>query len=234
MTVKLVGRADVTQSGILGQDYIWMTKFTAVATGDVTEMRFRVGTTVLSYIYIGIYADSSGAPAALLGQTAITEVAAGEPRVVTVTLDSAIPVIYGTGYWIAFTTSKDFASYKTETAVFKYKVQTSFLPLPNPAGTGYTSITTYSVIVAGWGIASKMAVLRVHNPTTLSWTYIIKLLIGGVEKASWTQAVAAQQTVDLTAVVTMAAGSYAVTATVMETTTSTNLGSFNLGTITFS
>ena len=76
--------------------------------------------------------------------------------------------------------------------------------------------------------STHSATLQVRNPTTANWTYLIKLLIGGVEKASWTQAIAAGQTVNLTATITMPAtgGCYAVTVTVVETSTNTDLGIF--------
>ena len=39
--------------------------------------------------------------------------------------------------------------YKTETAVTKYKAA-AYGALPNPAGTGYTNVTTYSCVLSTW------------------------------------------------------------------------------------
>lgn len=149
MTIKLVGRDDIAISGPNGANYIVMTKFTAVATGNVTEMRFRVAASVAGNVTIGIYADSSGSPAALLGQKA-TAVSSGLERVITVALDSAISVVNGTPYWIAFNSSAAIVGAKTETGVRKYKAAT-YAPLPDPAGTGYSDDTAYQDITAGWG-----------------------------------------------------------------------------------
>jgi len=131
-----------------------MTRWAAVATGDVTEMRFRVAASTAGNVTIGIYADSSGSPAALLGQKAVA-VSSGAERVITVSLDSAIPVTNGTYYWIAFNSDASLVGAKFEAGTRKYKSY-SYGPLPDPAGSGYANDTAYNDITAGWGIEGQV------------------------------------------------------------------------------
>ena len=149
--IKLVGRDDVALGASHDANYISTVKFTAVATGNVTEMRFRAKANVASNVYIGIYADSGGSPAALLGQKTVA-VSSGAERVIIVALDSAIPVVSGTAYWIAHVCTVSVVGLKAETSIRKTKAWT-YAALPNPAGTGWTDDgANWSDITAGWGV----------------------------------------------------------------------------------
>jgi hypothetical protein len=164
MTTKLVGRDDITGTTTNGPNYIVMTKWAAVATGDVTEMKFRVPASTAGNVTIGIYADSSGSPAALLGQKEVS-VSSGASRVITVALDSPIPVTNGVYYWIAFNSSNTVVRANYQTATRKYKAY-SYGALPDPAGSDYADDTTFCDVTAGWGTTGQLQ----YGSATLSGT----------------------------------------------------------------
>jgi hypothetical protein len=150
MTVQLIGRDDVAISTPNFANYILMTKYTASASGSVTELRFRAVASTTGNVTIGMYADSGGEPTGNpLGQKAVA-VSSGAERVITVTLDSPISVVSGTAYWIAYNSDATLVGAKQETAVRRYK-SAAYAALPSPVGTGYTPETTYSDITSGWG-----------------------------------------------------------------------------------
>lgn len=155
MTVKLVGRDDIALSNVSAEGYLIGTQFTANASGDVTEIRFRVAYGISGEVYIGIYTDSGGSPSVLLGQKHVS-VSAGEERVITATLDSAIAVVNGTLYWIV-SVSQAYPGIVGERAEYghtlKYR-EYPYAPLPNPAGSGWTTETDHCSISAGWGTAA--------------------------------------------------------------------------------
>ena len=144
---KLVGRDNAVLDATYPEDSICMSKFTATATGNVIAMRFRARNAAAGNIYIGMYADAAGAPAALLGQKEVA-VTSGVERAISVALDSAIPVVSGTAYWIAINSNAPIVGAKMEISVRKYK-DYAYGPLPNPAGVGYTDNTTDCGITAG-------------------------------------------------------------------------------------
>lgn len=150
MTVKLLGRDDVAASGAINANTISLLKYTAPATGVVTEIRCRVAAGVAGNTRIGIYADSSGQPGALLATTASTAISSGAARVVTIALLADLNVTAGTAYWIGSNSDAAVVGYKTEAVVHKYKV-TAYAALPDPAGSGYTDDATLGDITSGWG-----------------------------------------------------------------------------------
>jgi hypothetical protein len=155
MTVKLVGRDDTAKTTGLAGYYIWMTKYTASASGICSEIQIRVGNSVSGNIIVGIYADSYGSPGALLATTASTSISSGSERSVTISLVSSISITNGQDYWIAANSSAaNILCRKSETSVNKYKSYT-YGALPDPAGSGYTNDTANSLIASGWGTTTQ-------------------------------------------------------------------------------
>ncbi len=168
MTVKLAGRDDVAASTANGSNNILMTKYTASATGGATEIKLRVMASVAGNVTIGIYADSAGAPAALLGTSSSTAVSSGAEREITIALLAEVQITSGTAYWVAFNSSANIVAAKSEVAVRKYK-GAAYGALPDPAGAGYTDETTYTDVTSIWGHtdATVSAVLITATATVL-------------------------------------------------------------------
>jgi hypothetical protein len=158
MTTKLVGRDDVAASGFSAEaNRVFLTKYTAVATGTLTEIHVRVKANAAGNIILGIYADDgtgnnpTGNPLATTASTAVTS---GSERSVTVALTSSLSVTTGTVYWLACNNDcGNIFGYKTEASRYFYKNLT-YGALPSPYGTGWTGpTTTEEIIIAGWGNA---------------------------------------------------------------------------------
>lgn len=87
-----------TQAG--GNPGAW--KYAALASGTVTELGFRTDARVQDFtsMALGIYADASGVPGALLGSGSVAKTGDGTSQWVTVT-GLSINVTLGTSYWLA-------------------------------------------------------------------------------------------------------------------------------------
>jgi len=147
MTIKLVGADDAAGSATTA-NYFVLTKFTAVASGDMTE--FRVKSAVSGYVKCALYADNSGEPGALI--TAMNTgqaVSGGGWETLSFT---STPIVSGTVYWLAINISVDGAvQYFNGSGITRYKAATySTFTFPNPAGSGFIPLTAY-LIEAGWG-----------------------------------------------------------------------------------
>jgi hypothetical protein len=149
-TTLLIGRSDVALSLANGANYVVMTKFQAAYTGRVEEIHLRVKASTSGNVTLGVYADSSGSPGALLATTASTLVSSDSERYLTIALTSSLAVTYGTYYWIAFNSDVSIVGARVETSTRRYKAY-AYASLPDPAGSGYSSDTTYGDITAGWG-----------------------------------------------------------------------------------
>jgi len=136
-----------TQTYALGT--IVMSKFTADKGGIVTSLKFTCVASVGGNVVLGLYADSAGSPAALLGQTASAAVASGAKRVVEVALAASIRIEAGTVYWIAFNSSAAFVRYygASSSGTTKYQAA-AYAALPDPAGAGYSDATYSSLVLA--------------------------------------------------------------------------------------
>jgi hypothetical protein len=152
MTVKLVGADDITATGNEYYNNFILCKFTAVASGNMTE--FRVKSAVAGNVKCALYADNAGAPGALITAMNTGHAVAGSGWE---TLDfTSTPIVLGTVYWLAI----DFdtigaVTYKSSGGVLRYKTATySTFSFPDPAGTGFSSLTYYDLI-AGWGTAGQ-------------------------------------------------------------------------------
>ena len=78
-----------------------------------------------------------------------------------------------------------------------------------------------------------VAHIALRNPTGTAWNYQVNLLIGSTTVMTKTQQVSGGATVQIEGNVTMpSAGTFAVTAHVIEASLGIDLGSFNLGTVT--
>jgi hypothetical protein len=153
--VKLIGRDDVARdAGGCNPNELHVVKFVAESSGNVMEIRFRAYPYIAANVMVGMYADNAGAPGALLGQKEVV-VSSGADRIISVPLDTAIPVSSGTAYWFGHNQSATQLSLRNEAGVRKARTY-SYGTLPNPAGTGFWALS-YNTIISGWGMAGEVA-----------------------------------------------------------------------------
>jgi hypothetical protein len=128
-------------------DYVLMLRFQAVASGNITKIKFKAGEN--GTIKVAVYADNSGEPGALLNAVnTATSVTADTESVITI---ASTPVTSGTYYWLAFSEDAGQRYYYTGSGygTRRYKAITySGYSFPDPAGSGYTG-DTYDVYIAG-------------------------------------------------------------------------------------
>ena len=146
-TQKLVGADDATGTQD-GANYILLTKFQAVATGQITEFKVKSGAT--GQAKVAIYANSSGEPGARLSynDTAQNVVAGWNTLSIP-----ALNVTSGTYYWLGVNVSVNNAVQwiTGSSSNFRYKAATfSTFTWPDPAGTGYSSSSArQNLLLAG-------------------------------------------------------------------------------------
>jgi parallel beta-helix repeat protein len=145
---KLIGAdASTTSDASNASNYFILSRFTATASGDMTE--FRVRCTAAGNIKVAVYADNSGEPGSLLNSVSSTPVTVVGWN--TITFPST-PIISGYSYWLAFCSDGNIVGAKAGTGVRRFKPATfsTFTTFPSNAGTGFTSDTTYYDVTAGW------------------------------------------------------------------------------------
>jgi hypothetical protein len=151
MATKLVGADDITATGNEGKNYFFLNKFTAVASGTMTE--FRVKSAVAGNVKCALYADSGGEPGALIIAMNTGQAVTGSGwQTLSFTPTS---ITNGVAYWLAICIDTAGAvTYKAGGGTYRYKVATySTFTFPNPAGSGFTNYDGYD-IEAGWETAT--------------------------------------------------------------------------------
>ncbi len=149
MTHKLIGADDGTIDANGTNDYFLLQKFTAVFNGTLSEFRVKVSANV--NVKAAVYADSAGEPGARLAKKdAGTACTAGWN---TITLEGTCSIVSGTVYWLAVNFDAPQVGADSATGVYRYKVATyATWTFPDPAGTGFSSGTSYVHFFAGWGL----------------------------------------------------------------------------------
>jgi len=148
-TGKLIGSGTVGTTSIL-KDYFRLSKFTADATGNVTEI--KVYGTANGNAKVAIYADNAGAPGAL--KTANNDsqaVTANQWNTLTI---GSTYLESGVVYWLAINFDIDsvMQTRTTGTGTDRYKSAAySGFSFPDPAGSGFTT-GTRAYNIAGWGV----------------------------------------------------------------------------------
>lgn len=149
-TEILVGSGDGTIDAQYLKNYFCPTKFTASTTGTCSEVRIKVSGN--GNVKVAIYADSAGEPGARLAkQDTPAAVTTGWN---TIALEASCSLTINTVYWLAFITDTDsIVGYDTHAAVaLRYRAETySTFTFPDPAGSGFSSITDRTTFIAGWG-----------------------------------------------------------------------------------
>jgi len=172
-TSKLVGHDDATGASSASGYFRWG-KFTAIATGSMTEFRLKAG--VNANVRVALYSDNAGQPGTLLNSVASTGVVIGWN---TITFPST-DIVSGTTYWLAhITETTGGVQYVTETGTGNsaYKVGTFYDAWPT---SGWIVADNFSHLVAGWGTpyevilpSSIVQATAVGEPTVTMGTPII-------------------------------------------------------------
>ncbi len=189
MTVKLFGKDDTTATYTSSANFFELEQYVAVASGTCTELHCHVMASKSGNVRMAVYADNSGAPGAMLGYTAATAITSGSERSVTIQLVSSFSMVYGTAYWIAFVTDTSALLGNTgDTGVIDYK-SWAYGALPDPAGSGWTYLTTRNFIQSGWGTID----VTVNAPTaTVSSQAYATTTTGGAKSSPPTATVSSQ------------------------------------------
>jgi hypothetical protein len=173
-TQKLIG-ADVSDSGNNPHNlgYIFLTRFTAESSGNITEIRVKSGTS--GSIKVAIYTDSGGEPGALVNATTSgTPVAAGWN---TVSIPSTA-VTAGTNYWLAVRMDAVGAAlWNPASGTMRYKGGIDFgAAWPDTAGSGYTN-GAYHSLIAGWGTVSTQKLIGADSGDSGSNIHAANMLV---------------------------------------------------------
>jgi len=147
-TVRLVGSA-TDGTNFTGADYFTLGKFTAIATGTLSEI--KIYALASGNVKVAIYADNAGEPGALIVANN-TGQAVTLNQWNTLTIGSA-QITQGTVYWIACNADTSGAiTRNTGAGTQRYKVATySGFTFPDPAGSDFTN-QVYEYARAGWGV----------------------------------------------------------------------------------
>jgi hypothetical protein len=144
-TQKLIGAADTTATGNEDPNYLLLDKFTAEATGSLSQIKIKAG--AAGNVKVAIYSDVSGSPGSLLSAVNTgTSVTTGwnNISITTTTITS------GTAYWLALISDSYCMSYKSTGGTGRYKA-VSYSSFTFPTTTSGLSSWTGYHLVQGWG-----------------------------------------------------------------------------------
>ncbi|MCJ7792137.1 MAG: hypothetical protein MUP49_07020, partial [Dehalococcoidia bacterium] len=145
---KLIGADEATANSALTAGYVSLTRFQAVASGNVVTVKVKSDRS--ANVKVAIYNDSFGNPDALLKAVDTTGTLIGVGWT-DITIDST-PVISGAYYWLAINSDTTIVCGLASpggTVRVKAVPYTGFT-FPDPAGAGYTSVSGFIGLLAGW------------------------------------------------------------------------------------
>jgi hypothetical protein len=117
-------------------NYLWAQSFVASASGTITQIQVNVKVNV-GNIRLAIYADSGGAPGALLGETSSVAAASGWN---VLDLLSSVTIVSGTTYHLAAQCSDNTCSiYYKAGITASYRNPYAYGAFPNPFARDGTS-----------------------------------------------------------------------------------------------
>jgi hypothetical protein len=148
-TVRLIGSDDVSADTTIGANYISMTRFQALQSGNVTS--FRVRATGSGNVKVAIYTDTSGEPDSRLGYNDSSQAVSSGWTSLSI---PSTPVTSGSYYWLAINSNAQVANAHSGAGSVRYKAATfSTFSWPASAGSGYGAASTIYGMLAGWGAA---------------------------------------------------------------------------------
>jgi hypothetical protein len=148
MAVKLVGADDAT--GVNTNYLYWfLTRFQAVASGNMTEFRVKSGAS--GNVKVALYEDDEGEPGALITAMNTGQAVTGSGWE-TLSFTST-PITSGAYYWLAYCKNTAGAVQRENVGqgTTRYKsADYDTFTFPNPAGTGFSNQGLFH-LMAGWG-----------------------------------------------------------------------------------
>jgi len=148
-TAKLIGNSNADTGGGLNLNYIGMCKFTAEATGKVSEI--KVYCSVGGNAKVAIYADAGGAPGDKITGNDSDQACVSGLNTLSI---GETNLVSGTDYWLAIIadTTGIIRRVSTTGGALKYKAQTySGFTWPSSAGGGFTD-SAFIIAISGWGV----------------------------------------------------------------------------------
>jgi len=160
-TGRLIGSTNTYETGYNTlKDYFQLVKFTALATGIVTEI--RVYSYASGHVKVAIYADNAGEPGSLItANNSNQSVMAGQWNMLAIGNTNLTKDV---NYWLAWNEDTNTCmSGHSGTQSRRYKLGAySDFNFPDPAGSGFSSATS-DICVAGWGILVLSPVSISHS-----------------------------------------------------------------------
>ncbi|MCJ7664202.1 MAG: Ig domain-containing protein, partial [Desulfobacterales bacterium] len=148
-TQKLVG-TDTSGTETVSPNYIQLSKFTAAATGTVSQI--KVYSTASAHVKVAIYADNAGAPGALLNANNDNNpVSPNQWNNISIT---STPVTSGTAYWLGAIMDTYSVTRVTTPNPRRYKAQ-AYAGFNWPGSlTGLSTSDNMYLCIAGWSVVS--------------------------------------------------------------------------------
>lgn len=150
--IRLIGHADADSfNSYWGlRNNIQVQRYQCIASGALNSIRILEGGGGSFAVKPAIYADSAGAPGALLGSGNASTLSAGTWT--SCALITPVNIVLGTYYWLGWkqSASNGYVAGTYSGATLKYKENTYENAFLNPFGTGETD-QTVNIGIAGWG-----------------------------------------------------------------------------------
>jgi len=185
---RLLGSTTAGNAGPV-DDYFALGKFTAVASGDCSQI--RVYSKANGNVKAAVYADSTGSPGARLAKQDTGQAVTAD-QWNTITLESSCSITASTDYWLAFCMDTDacVTGYSASTdRAYKADAYATFT-FPDPAGDGFSTDSAYEYAIAGWGpedteVTSSIIVGAVVTATrATTYNRAASIIVGAVVTAS--------------------------------------------------
>lgn len=150
--VYLMGDESTSHGDPVSGDLLILSKFTCATSGTVNTLGvyYRTDTGAGEHIKACLYADSAGAPGAFIIASAEAHGAAGWNYLAV----TPTAVTSGTVYWIGWNELGYRLCRHSTTGVTRYKALTYGNAWPDPAGTGFTSVTDWVTQAVAYGTAA--------------------------------------------------------------------------------
>ncbi len=156
VTEILLGSESTTYNYGEWSNMFILQRFQAAKSGTIKEIRVY-NSENSNYGMFAIYADNSGEPGDLLASTAsILLNVIFNWKTISI---SDVAITAGSYYWIGFNNSNASGMKMRESASTSRRKDSTYssFSFPDPAGSGFTSMTTHDVLIAAWGEAAKPA-----------------------------------------------------------------------------
>lgn len=147
MAIKLIGLDDTTIGTPFSSDNVAFSRFQALETGTITEIRVKAVSNL--DVKVAIYTDDGVYPVDLITANNTPQACVNGMNVLSI---SATPVVKDSWYWLGIAVSAaGTGTDDTQSVALMYtEITFSTYTFPSSAGTSYTGYD-HGIIMAGWG-----------------------------------------------------------------------------------